>query len=64
MSDEQLNKIMAKADNDLEALKDRCHELYDENKILKKNNEKLIEIINSIPQNIINMVQNGSDDNE
>ena len=31
MTNEELNKIMMKADNDLERLKDRCHELYEEN---------------------------------
>lgn len=36
LSNEQLNNIMAKADNDLDALKDRCHDLYDENQELKK----------------------------
>ena len=36
LSNEQLNSIMAKADNDLDALKDRCHDLYEENLLLKK----------------------------
>ena len=35
LSDEELNKIMMKADDDLDRLKDRCHELYEENKELK-----------------------------
>ena len=35
MTNEELNKIMIKADNDLEMLKDRCHELYEENERLK-----------------------------
>lgn len=35
LSDEELNRIMMKADNDLDMLKDRCHELYEENKKLK-----------------------------
>lgn len=36
MSDEQLNTIMTKADANLDALKDRCHELYEENERLKE----------------------------
>lgn len=36
LSNEQLNSIMAKADNDLDMLKDRCHDLYSENLVLKK----------------------------
>lgn len=36
LSSEELNKIMMKADDDLDRLKDRCHELYEENKELKK----------------------------
>lgn len=35
MSDEMLNKIVMKADSDLDSLKDRCHDLYEENKKLK-----------------------------
>jgi len=35
LSDEELNNIMMKADDDLDRLKDRCHELYEENKELK-----------------------------
>lgn len=35
MSDEMLNKIMMKADSDLDSLKDRCHDLYEENQNLK-----------------------------
>lgn len=35
LSNEELNKIMMKADNDLDRLKDRCHDLYEENKELK-----------------------------
>lgn len=35
LSNEELNKIMMKADNDLDRLKDRCHELYEENERLK-----------------------------
>lgn len=35
LSDEELNKIMMKADDDLDKLKDRCHELYEENERLK-----------------------------
>ena len=35
LSDEELNKIMMKADDDLDKLKDRCHELYEENQKLK-----------------------------
>jgi len=35
MNNEELNKIMAKADADLDALKDKCHELYEENEKLK-----------------------------
>ncbi len=35
LSNEELNKIMMKADDDLDRLKDRCHELYEENKELK-----------------------------
>jgi len=38
LSDEQLNVIMDKADDDLERLKDRCHDLYEENERLKKAN--------------------------
>jgi hypothetical protein len=47
MVNEELNKIIMKADSDLEALKDRCHELYEENqklkekiKLMEKNDEK------------------------
>lgn len=36
LSNEELNKIMMKADDDLDRLKDRCHELYSENLLLKK----------------------------
>lgn len=36
LSNEELNKIMMKADDDLDRLKDRCHELYEENKELKR----------------------------
>lgn len=36
MSDEQLNAILSKADDDLERLKDRCHDLYEENQRLKE----------------------------
>lgn len=36
LSNEELNKIMMKADDDLERLKDRCHDLYEENEELKK----------------------------
>ena len=36
MTNEELNKIMAKADDDLDRLKDRCHELYEENEKLKE----------------------------
>ena len=36
LSNEELNRIMMKADNDLDMLKDRCHDLYDENEELKK----------------------------
>lgn len=43
LSDEELNKIMMKADADLDKLKDRCHDLYDENQRLKKANEILEE---------------------
>lgn len=35
LSNEELNKIMMKADDDLDKLKDRCHDLYEENKELK-----------------------------
>lgn len=35
LSDEELNKIIMKADDDLDRLKDRCHDLYEENKDLK-----------------------------
>lgn len=35
LSNEELNKIMMKADDDLERLKDRCHDLYEENEKLK-----------------------------
>ena len=35
LSNEELNKIMMKADDDLDRLKDRCHDLYEENKELK-----------------------------
>lgn len=35
LSNEELNKIMMKADDDLDRLKDRCHELYEENERLK-----------------------------
>lgn len=35
MTDEQLNAILSKADDDLEALKDKCHDLYEENQRLK-----------------------------
>lgn len=35
LSDEELNKIIMKADDDLDRLKDRCHDLYEENKELK-----------------------------
>lgn len=93
MSDEQLNKILMKADSDLEALKDRCHELYEENERLKQANkileenwllymkccEKAVEylslkqiryeneddyVITDVDlQEIINILQDGNDDN-
>ncbi len=47
MTNEELNKIMMKADNDLEALKDRCHELYDRI-------DKAIEYIGDMPACIWN----------
>lgn len=49
MTNEELNKIMMKADDDLERLKDRCHFLYEENKRLK-------EIINKVPNNILQTI--------
>lgn len=36
LSNDELNKIMMKADDDLERLKDRCHDLYEENERLKE----------------------------
>lgn len=36
LSNEELNKIIMKADDDIDRLKDRCHELYEENKELKR----------------------------
>jgi len=45
MTNEELNRIMTKADNDLDALKDRCHYLYEENKTLKARIDKASEYI-------------------
>ena len=36
LSNEELDRIMMKADRDLDMLKDRCHDLYDEKEELKK----------------------------
>lgn len=36
LSNEELNKIMMKADDELDRLKDKCHDLYEENEELKK----------------------------
>lgn len=36
LTDEQLNAIIDKADADLDRLKDRCHDLYEENQQLKE----------------------------
>lgn len=36
MNNEELNKIIMKADNDLDTLKDRLHELYEEKQKLKQ----------------------------
>lgn len=35
LSNEELDRIIMKADDDLDKLKDRCHDLYEENKELK-----------------------------
>ena len=35
MNNDELNKILMKADVDLDSLKDRCHDLYEENQKLK-----------------------------
>lgn len=51
MTDEQLNAIMMKADNDLERLKDRCHDLYDENVELKNRIDTAIEYIKDKARN-------------
>lgn len=48
MGDEELNKIMMKADGDLDRLKDRCHELYEENQKLKELCDKYEEEHNTI----------------
>lgn len=39
MNNEELNKIIDKAENDYEAMKDKIHELYEENENLKKREE-------------------------
>ena len=36
MNNEELNKIIMKAESDYEAMKDRLHELYEENQKLKQ----------------------------
>ena len=48
MSDEMLKKIMMKADDDLDMLKDRCHDLYDEKEELKARINKAVEYIRFI----------------
>lgn len=50
MSDEELNRIMMKADDDLDKLKDRCHDLYEENKELKELCNKYEEEHNNVFQ--------------
>lgn len=43
MNNEELNKIIMKAENDYESMKDRLHELYEENKTQKQTIEYAIE---------------------
>lgn len=45
MTDEQLNAILHKADDDLDALKDRVHDQYEEIQELKAMIDKAIEYI-------------------
>ena len=45
MSDEKLKEIIIQADDNLERVKDRCHDLYEENKRLKTKIEKAVEYI-------------------
>ena len=48
LTNEELNKIMTKADNDLDELKMRNHELYEENQELQTRIGKAIECIEKI----------------
>jgi hypothetical protein len=45
MNNEELNRIIMKAEDEYELLKDRVHDLQEENKILKKDNNCLKSII-------------------
>jgi len=41
VTNEEIQEIVAKADAEYDMLKDRVHDLYDENKVLKKEIERL-----------------------
>lgn len=43
MNNEELNKIIMKAESDYEAMKDRLHELYEENEKLQERYNALLE---------------------
>lgn len=66
MNDEQLNAILHKADDDLDRLKDKCHDLYEENVGLKARIDKAIEYLQYTTtfryQDLLNILQNGSEE--
>lgn len=45
MNNEKLNSAIARADDELDRLKDTCHDLYDRNKELQERIDKAIEYI-------------------
>ena len=52
MSDKEIQNIVLRAEDEYERLKDRVHDLYDENKKLKEEIERLKEILDVIHEEI------------